>query len=41
MAALATLGVAAAWLAGATLMFRRAVVFPLVEPDYGGGPRLA
>ena len=32
MAALATLGVAAAWLAGATLMFRHGVVFPLVEP---------
>jgi class 3 adenylate cyclase len=32
MAALATLGVAAAWLAGAMLMFRHGVVFPLVEP---------
>ncbi len=32
MAALATLGVAAAWTAGATLMFRHGAVFPLVEP---------
>ena len=32
MAALATLGVAAAWTAAATLMFRHGAVFPLVEP---------
>ena len=32
MAALATLGVAAAWTAGATLMFRHGAVFPLAEP---------
>ncbi len=32
MAALATLGIALAWAAGATWTFHRAVVFPLVEP---------
>ncbi len=32
IAALATLGVAAAWIAGTTFMFRYGAVFPLIEP---------